>query len=78
MNACEQAVVPDPGHGGRRNSCGIARARTGNIDGAIADFQAFVDWTRNTEQKQRQRWIDALRAGENPFTPEEIGTLHKP
>jgi tetratricopeptide (TPR) repeat protein len=78
MNACEQAVMLAPEDNGIRDSRGLARALTGNIDGAIADFQAFVDLTPNMEKKsRRQRWIDTLRAGKNPFTPEELETLRK-
>jgi hypothetical protein len=78
MKACEQAVMLAPEDYGIRDSRGLARALTGNIDGAIADFQAFVDLTPNMEKKsRRQRWIDTLRAGKNPFTPEEIETLRK-
>jgi O-acetyl-ADP-ribose deacetylase (regulator of RNase III) len=36
----------------------------------------FVDWTDNQEQRlQRQRWLNVLSAGENPFTEEEIESL---
>jgi regulator of sirC expression with transglutaminase-like and TPR domain len=78
MHACEQAVALAPEDGGVRDSRGLARAQTGNVDGAIADFQAFIAWTNNEEQRsQRQRWIDALRRGENPFTSEEIERLRK-
>ena len=47
---------------------------TGNIEGAIEDFKAIIDGTDNVEMKsQRQRWVDALYAGEkNPITPEDI------
>ena len=76
MDACEKAVAFNPEHGGRRDSRGLARALTGDTQGAISDFQAFVDWTDDDEQRlQRQRWIDALRAGKNPFTEEEIKSL---
>src|SRR5437868_15137635 len=76
MEACETAVALEPENGKFRDSRGLARALTGNIAGAIEDFQAFVDWTDNEEQKlQRQHWIDALRTGENPFTEEEIESL---
>ena len=76
MFACEKAVALAPKHGEIRDSRGLARALTGNTQGAIEDFQAFVDWTNNDEQRlQRQGWIDALRAGENPFTEVEIKSL---
>jgi tetratricopeptide (TPR) repeat protein len=76
MDACETAVALEPKNGIFRDSRGLARALTGNIAGAIEDFQAFVDWTDNEQKRlQRQRWLDALRAGENPFTQEEIERL---
>ena len=76
MFSCEKAVTLAPEDGGIRDSRGLARALTGNTQGAIEDFQAFVDWTDNNKKRlQRQRWIDALRAGENPFTEEEIKSL---
>jgi len=79
MNACEQAVALAPEDGDIRDSRGLARVLTGDIEGAIEDFQAFVDWTDDEEAKsQRQRWIEALRAGgENPFTPELLEELRK-
>lgn len=77
MHACENAVALDPENVGIRDSRGLARALSGDIEGAIADFQAFVDfWADNDEKRlQRLRWIDALRAGDRPFTPEKIETL---
>jgi tetratricopeptide (TPR) repeat protein len=76
MDACETAVALEPKNGIFRDSRGLARALTGNIAGAIEDFQAFVDWTDNEQKRlQRQRWLNVLRAGENPFTQEEIERL---
>jgi tetratricopeptide (TPR) repeat protein len=74
--AGETAVALEPENGKFRDSRGLARALTGDIAGAIEDFQAFVDWSNNEEQRlKRQRWIEALGAGENPFTQEEIENL---
>jgi WD40 repeat protein len=76
MDACDTAVALEPENGRFRDSRGLARALTGNIEGAIEDFQAFVDWTDQQERKaKRQRWIEALRVDENPFTKEEIENL---
>jgi regulator of sirC expression with transglutaminase-like and TPR domain len=76
MFACEKAVALTPDDGNFRNSRGLARALTGNTKGAIEDFQAFIASTDDKEDKsQRQRWVNALRAGKNPFTPEEIKSL---
>ena len=74
--ACEKGVALEPDNDNYRDSRGLARVLTGNTQGAIEDFQAFVDSTDDDEQRlQRQRWIDALRAGKNPFTEEEIKSL---
>ena len=76
MFACEKAVTLAPKDGEIRDSRGLARALTGKTKGAIQDFQAFREWTKNGWQKeQRQKWIDALQAGKNPFTEEEIESL---
>lgn len=79
MNACEQAIVLEPGNSDFRDSRGLARAQTGNVEGAIEDFEAFVGWTKVKEDRiQRQRWTEALRAGENPFTSEVLEKLRYP
>ncbi|MCH2047616.1 MAG: tetratricopeptide repeat protein [Trichodesmium sp. ALOHA_ZT_67] len=76
MFACEKAVALSPKDGDIIDSRGLARALTGDIEGAIADFQAYVDWTSNEEKKaQRQEWIKALQAGENPFTDKLLKEL---
>ncbi|GGA31287.1 tetratricopeptide repeat protein [Okeania sp. KiyG1] len=76
MFACEKAVALSPKDGNITDSRGLARALTGNIEGAIADFQVFVEWTDDEEDKaQRQEWIEALQAGENPFTDEVLEKL---
>ncbi|MEO0536867.1 MAG: ribosome assembly protein 4, partial [Cyanobacteria bacterium P01_A01_bin.123] len=76
MFACERAVVLTPNHGGRIDSRGLARALTGDTQGATADFKTFVEWTTNDDEKaQRQAWIEALEQGKNPFTPEVLEAL---
>jgi hypothetical protein len=73
LSACDEAVTHAPEDGNVHDSRGLARALTGDSQGAIEDFQAFIAWTDNEEQKaQRQRWITALQNGENPFTAEEL------
>ncbi|MGI2904775.1 tetratricopeptide repeat protein [Tolypothrix sp. VBCCA 56010] len=75
--ACDKAVIFAPGNPQYLDSRGLARALTGDTQGAIEDFQAFVDGNNGSpkEKLQRQAWIDALRAGKNPFTPEELESL---
>jgi tetratricopeptide (TPR) repeat protein len=76
MLACDKAVSLSPKDGDIIDSRGLARALTGDIEGAIADFQVFVEWTSNEERKaQRQEWIKALQAGDNPFTDEPLKEL---
>ena len=77
MTACEQAVARAPAAQGLfRGARGVARALTDDFEGAIADFEAFVAWTTSgRDRRQRREWIDALRAGENPFTPELLESL---
>lgn len=80
MNACEQAVALDPENAGSWDSRGVARALVGNTKGAIEDFQDFIDRIEYAEdldevKLQRQRWVETLRAGKNPFTPEVIEEL---
>jgi regulator of sirC expression with transglutaminase-like and TPR domain len=59
-----------------RETRGVARAITGDIKGAIEDFEYYIKKVKDTAKKsQRQRWVDALRAGDDPFTDEEIKTL---
>ncbi len=72
MFACENAVQLAPDNGWIYNSRGLARALTGDVDGAIEDFETFVQLAGNEEEKaQRNGWIESLKKGENPF-PEEM------
>ena len=81
--ACEEAVklADDPLSKIQfLDSRGLARALTGDIQGAIEDFQAFADYTDYPEelkyqQEQRRQWIEALKKGENPFTEKVLEEL---
>ncbi len=76
MFACEQAVKLASKDGSIRDSRGLARVLTGNIQGAIADFEAYITWADDPESKsQRQRWVKELEAGKNPLTDEELYNL---
>ncbi len=80
LPACESAVLGAPDSAQHRDARGLARAMTGNLEGAIADFSAYVTWGREVNidaaaVAQRSEWILALRAGNNPFTPEMLSTL---
>lgn len=66
--ACEQAVaLADPADApGFRDSRGLARALTGDVPGAITDFQEFVDQRWGPEADRRVLWIRELEKGESP------------
>jgi tetratricopeptide (TPR) repeat protein len=85
LEYCEKAVQlagPDdlPGY---RDSRGLAYALLGKYPEAIADFEAYVAWKEkqpgdnSATLAQRRAWIDALKRGENPFTPEVLKELQK-
>lgn len=76
MTACERAVELEPDNGVYRQSRGLARALTGDAEGAIQDLEAFLPGEVSEEDRSlRQGWIEALRRGENPFTPELLRSL---
>lgn len=76
IDACNKAVELAPKQEEFRDSRGLARALIGDIEGAIEDFQVFVDTTEDQSRKyQRQSWINSLRQGQNPFTPEQLKQL---
>ncbi len=76
MFACEKAVALDPKDGYVIDSRGVARALTGDFEGAIKDFEMFVELTNNEEEKaQLKGWIESLKKGENPFTDEVLEGL---
>ncbi|NEO95540.1 MAG: hypothetical protein F6K56_37360, partial [Moorea sp. SIO3G5] len=76
MFACEKAVELEPEDGTIIDSRGLARALTGNTKGAIEDFEVFIAWTDDQEEKaQRQGWVDDLKNGKNPFTTEVLESL---
>jgi WD40 repeat protein len=90
IDACERAVAADPEDGRLRTSRGLAKAMMKKSDEAIADFEAFLKWEETRQQirmgfaerqqldeerLRHEQWIAALRAGRNPFTPEELKAL---
>jgi tetratricopeptide (TPR) repeat protein len=85
ISACEKAItVANPQEKDLyRDSRGVAKTIMGNKQGAIADFQAFIQWTtsdrakayddeRNLQKRsaKRQIWIQDLQNHRNPFTPD--------
>lgn len=59
------------------DSRGLARALSGDYQGAVEDFKVFVEFTKEIDAyeeygQKRDAWIEALEAGQNPF---DEGTL---
>ncbi|MGK7874631.1 MAG: ribosome assembly protein 4, partial [Xenococcaceae cyanobacterium] len=91
MDACNKMVKLEPQPGRFRGLRGIAKAKTGDIKGAIEDFEANMDWINSKPaqfsresldklKQYRQSWIDELRAGKNPIkslSSEEIQKMSR-
>ncbi len=86
LDAGQKAVSLEPDYIPYQESRGLARALTGDIVGALADFQAVLDspslqfnrfyrFYCRVDHQRLQRWVEALKAGKNPFTPEEVEAL---
>ena len=62
---CNRAVVMDSTVTGIRDSRGVARALSGDVPGAIVDFQAYVGDARNPapSRERRRSWVAALKRG---------------
>lgn len=81
LDACDRAVT----HAAEadRNAAwfarGIARALAGDPAGAIGDLESIAEPAESETADARYdpvpAWIAALRAGENPFTPEVVAWL---
>jgi hypothetical protein len=75
MEACERGLEQAPGDPRLLGGRGLARALTGDFDGARADFEAgqAAPWVE--DRARREEWIEALGHGENPFTPELLQSM---
>jgi hypothetical protein len=78
----EKAVTLDPDNKIYQDSRGLARVLTGDLVGALEDFQVAVDSGAlddysNDVKQRRLRWIETLKSGNNPLTPEELEELRE-
>jgi uncharacterized protein YjbI with pentapeptide repeats len=88
--ASDKATHSDPDWTIYRDTRGLVRALTGDLQGAIDDFEFVTNTLANggyrsphrsldqgEDKRQRQLWLEALRLGHNPFTPEVLEALRK-
>ncbi len=80
LDACDTAVKLAPEDGNIRDSRGLARALTGDVSGAIADFEfAIAQWKATVASAKliatRTQWVEVLRAGTDPKAVFDAATL---
>jgi WD40 repeat protein len=84
IEACDTAVSLAPENGGIVDSRGLARALTGDVEGAIEDFRYAVEYWQDRSHNdvrfeelitERQMWIEELEGGRNPFDEEALSEL---
>ncbi len=82
LEACEKGVelASRSRVASNRDSRGVAKALTGDYEGAIDDFKAMVAWSKENGQYEeygveREAWIASLEKGENPFDEETLEAL---
>jgi len=89
--ASEKATQLNPDRPSYRETRGLVRALTDDLQGAIEDFESVIE----SEAKsgvfigsgrfndltdyalQRREWLESLRLGRNPFTPEVLEVLRE-
>jgi tetratricopeptide (TPR) repeat protein len=78
LQHCEAAVKLAPDVGYIRDSRGLAYALAGDYQGAILDFQYYVDSNSADSDtvQQRKQWIEQLKKGINPFTSDVLESLN--
>lgn len=82
LKHCEQAVqLASPSERPRYSDArGLARALTGDYQGAIDDFTVFIDWTKENGYYEsygakRAKWILELEKGQSPFDTQTLEEL---
>lgn len=78
MFACEQAVALEPLSERTREARGLARAMTGDYEGATEDLEQSAACASTAEDREQLRgWIETLRSGRNPFTEDVLRALRQ-
>jgi len=73
--ACDRGVELARRYPGLLVSRALARALTGELAGALADLEEAPAAGWMEDRARTAGGIEALRRGENPFTPEVLGSL---
>ncbi len=81
LPACDRAVEIGPENSSWLDSRGVARALTGNLDGALADLRKALElasdrWSEGQLAK-RAAWVASLEDGINPFADEGFQQLQE-
>jgi tetratricopeptide (TPR) repeat protein len=81
MPHCDAAVAHDATARSREGRA-VAAAEAGRLEAAAADMRAFLDWLSKQPEPLRTRygntragWLQALQAGQNPFTDVVLSQL---
>ena len=82
LKICDQAVstAQQEDRAIVRDSRGVARALSGDLPGALEDFNAFLSAEAGNEQykaliPKRRHWIEQLESGKNPITDSVLNKL---
>jgi len=79
LTVCDHAVArtlaDDPNYDATHLFRAVARAATGNLEGAATDLEATG--ASSEDNSSMGRWIAALRAGRNPFSPVVLERLRR-
>lgn len=80
MDDCERTAQTRPDRLWARDSRGVARMLAGDYPGAIEDFTFVVDAMHaegysGGNVAQRERFIEAMQAGQKPVTEEDLESL---
>lgn len=78
--ACDHAVALRPDNGDYRDSRGVARVVTGDYEGAIEDFEFYVESAQHLGRVRRnldmrRDWIERLGRQEYPFDDDTFNAL---
>jgi hypothetical protein len=77
--AAEKAIQLEPDELTYRDTRGLVRARSGNRNGAIEDFEAYIAGDSISEESMqlRREWVESLQGGRDPFTPDVLNKLKR-